>query len=70
MAGGWSHDGSEPKARGSVGQVIERRYEGGEGRGQRVRGRADEALAQGETEGWTVAEDRWQRRMSVGEYSD
>jgi hypothetical protein len=32
-------------------QVIERGYEGGEGQGQRVRGRGDEALAEGQAEG-------------------
>jgi hypothetical protein len=29
------------------------------------RGRRDEAVVEGEAEGWAVAEDRWQRRIRV-----
>jgi hypothetical protein len=34
-----------------------------QGRVQRVRGRGDEDVVEGEAEGWTVEGDRWQRRI-------
>jgi hypothetical protein len=49
-----------------VEEVVERGYEGyvAKDEASAIRGRGDEAVAQGQQKAWTVEEDRWRRRIS------